>query len=119
MNGISAYKANSVETQSRGRIIVLLYEGAIKFLKHAITEIEAGNWAGKGEYINKALAIINELNACLDMDAGGEVAMNLRRLYVFLNGHLSQANIQRDQQRIREAIGILEELHEGWVVIAE
>ncbi len=119
MNGISAYKENSVETHARGRSIGLRYEGAIKFLKLATTELEARNWAKKGEYINKTLDIITELNACLDMEAGGEVAMNLRRLYVFLNGHLSNANIQRDSRKIQEAIGILEELHEGWVAIAE
>ena len=119
MDGIGAYKDNTVTTQSRGRIIVLLYEGAIKFCKHAIAEIEKKDWAKKGEYINKAIDVINELNACLDTEAGGEIAKNLRGLYVFMTRHLGQANLRRDPQRIREVIGILEELLEGWAAIAE
>jgi flagellar protein FliS len=119
MDGISAYKENTVSTQSRGRLILLLYEGAIKFLKHAIAEIERQDWLKKGEYINKALDIINELNACLDMDGGGEVAMNLRKLYLFMIQQLAEANLHRDPHKIREVIGILEELHEGWATITE
>ena len=118
MEGIAAYKENKITTQSRGRIVVLLYEGAVKFLKQALAEIEAKNWLQKGQYINKALDIIDELNASLDMEAGGEVATNLRKLYVFLIRHLGQANIDRDAQKVKEAIGILEELLQGWAAIA-
>jgi flagellar protein FliS len=114
MDGISAYKHNAISTQSRGRLIVLLYEGAVKFLKQAIAEIEAGRWTEKGQYINKALAIISELDACLDIEAGGEVAMNLRKLYQFMYRHLAEANLERDPERIREVIAVLDELNEGW-----
>ena len=89
MNGIGAYQDNAITTQSRGRLIVLLYEGAIKFLKLAIKEIEVKNYQGKGKYINKAQDIIHELNAVLDMEAGGEIATNLRKLYIYMNEHLS------------------------------
>ena len=117
MDGIAAYKNHAISTQSRGRLIVLLYEGAIKFLRQAIAQIEAENWPEKGQYINKALAIVAELDACLDAEAGGEVAANLRRLYQFLYRHLSEANLERDPERIREAITLLEELNEGWKAV--
>lgn len=117
MNGITTYRENAVATQSRGRLVVLLYEGAVKFLRLAIQQIERQDWAGKGMYINKALAIIDELDACLDMDKGGEIALNLRKLYDFLRRHLGEANLRRDPQRIREAVKILEELNEGWKAI--
>jgi flagellar secretion chaperone FliS len=118
MNGIGAYQENAVTTQSRGRLIVLLYEGAIKFLKLAIIELQAGNNQGKGKYIIKAQDIINELNAVLDMEAGGEIASNLRKLYLFMNQRLSEANIKRDPQMIREVISLMEELNQSWKAIS-
>ncbi len=118
MNGIASYQENSVTTQSKGRLIVLLYEGAIKFMKLAIKELEAGNYEAKGQYINRAREIINELNAVLDMQAGGELSGNLRKLYMFMQQRLSDANIKRDPQIIREVITIMEELNHGWKAIS-
>ncbi len=117
MNGIAAYQEAAVGTQSKGRLIVMLYDGAIKFLKLAIRELEAQNYAAKGQYINRAQDIINELNAVLDMEAGGEIAENLRKLYVFMGRRLSQANTQRDPQMIQEVITLLEELNLSWKAI--
>ena len=117
MDGISAYKDNAISTQSRGRLVVLLYEGAVKFLKQAIAEMEAAHWTEKGQYINRALAVIAELDACLDIEAGGEVAANLRKLYQFMYRHLAEANLQRDPERIREVIAMLAELNEGWKAV--
>jgi flagellar protein FliS len=117
-NGLEAYQNTSITTQSKGRLIVMLYEGAIKFCKLAVKEIEAQNWGEKGKYINKARDIIFELNAVLDMDAGGEIAMNLRRLYCFMDRRLSEANTKKDPERIREVIKLMEELNEGWKAIS-
>ena len=117
MKGIAAYQDNVVTTQSKGRLIVLLYDGAIKFMKLAIKELEAENYEAKGQYINKAQDIINELNAVLDMNAGGEIATNLRKLYCFMNSPLSEANIKRDPKMIREVIELMEELNQSWNAI--
>ena len=119
MNGVSAYQEASITTESKGRLIVMLYEGAIKFLKLAISELEAKNYEAKGLYINRAQDIINELNTVLDMEAGGEIAVNLRQLYLFMNRHLSQASIKCDPQMIREVIALLEELNKGWRAITD
>jgi flagellar protein FliS len=118
MNGFAAYQDTAVTTQSKGRLIVLLYDGAIKFMKLAIKELEARNYAEKGRYINRAQDIINELNAILDMDAGGEIAQNLRSLYLFMSRRLTEANTNRDPQMIREVIGLMEELNQSWKAIA-
>ncbi|MBL7185323.1 MAG: flagellar export chaperone FliS [Phycisphaerae bacterium] len=119
MNGIRAYQDTAVTTQSKGRLIVMLYEGAVRFLKLAIKEAEAKNYEAKGNYISKALDIITELNAVLDMNAGGEVAGNLRKLYFFMNERLSQANSKNDPEMIRQVIALLEELNQGWKAIAD
>lgn len=118
MNGVDIYKEHTVSTQSKGRLIVMLYEGAIKFMKLAIKELDAGNFAGKGKYINKTLDIITELNAVLDIDSGGEVAMNLRNLYQYMIKRLNEANIQKDPNMIRDVIKLMEELNESWKAVA-
>ena len=121
MDGITAYKENTITTQSRGHLIVMLYEGAVKFLNQAIEQIDAadgGNIAERAEYITKAANIINELNAILDVEAGGNIATDLRRLYQFMIRHLLQANISNDTRMIREVIDLLEDLNEGWKAIS-
>lgn len=117
MKGIKAYQDAAVTTQSKGRLIVLLYDGAIKFMKLAIKELEAQNHEAKGRYISRAQDIINELNAVLDLDAGGEMAANLRKLYCFMNRRLSEANTKRDPQIIREVITLMEELNQSWKAV--
>ena len=117
----NAYARIGLETgvaaASPQRLVVMLYDGAIKFLKLAIQELEAKNYAAKGQYINRAQDIINELNAVLDLQAGGEIAENLRKLYLFMGRRLSQANTKRDPQMIQEVIGLLEELNQSWKAI--
>jgi flagellar protein FliS len=117
MSGITTYQDNAVTTQSKGRLIVMLYDGAIRFSRLAIKEIENNNYEAKGRYINKAIDILNELNVVLDMDAGGEIAGNLRKLYVFMINRLSQANVQNDTQLIRDVIKLMEELNSSWKAI--
>jgi flagellar protein FliS len=87
-------------------------------MKLAIEELEAGDYEAKGRYINKAQNIINELNAILDMEKGGEIALNLRKLYLFMNNHLSQANSKRSPDMIKQVIKMIEELNESWKAIA-
>jgi len=117
MSRLAAYQDNTVSTQNKGRLIVLLYDGAIKFMKLAIRELEAGNQEAKGQYINRAADIITELNAILDMEQGGEIAANLRKLYTFMNDRLTQANIKQDPNMVRDVIKLMEELNQGWRVI--
>ena len=117
MKGLDVYKEAAVTTQNKGRLIVMLYDGAIKFLRQAIQNIDAEDYAAKGRNIQKAQDIILELNTVLDMETGGEVAKNLRSLYNFMSRHLTQANIKCDTQMLREVLSILEELNQGWRAI--
>ena len=117
MKGLAAYQETTIATENKGRLIVMLYDGAIKFLKLAIKEMEARNFEEKGRYINKAQDIINELNTVLDMEAGGEIAVNLRKLYFFITRHLAKANSQNNPQLVQEVISLLEELNNGWKAI--
>jgi flagellar protein FliS len=119
MGAIEAYKKNSITTQSRGGLIVLLYDGAIKALRQAIAAIEDGDLATKGKCIGKATDIIIELSSVLDMKAGGEIATDLRRLYDFMIDHVTQAHLKNDPQMIAEVIALLDNINQGWKAIAD
>ncbi len=119
MSLLSAYKENSITSQNKERLVVMLYDGAIKFLNMAKKAIEEKNFAEKNTYLAKAQDIIDELNTVLDMESGGEIAKNLRNLYLFMNRHLSQANMQCDIQKIDEVIKLLEEINQSWKKIAQ
>jgi flagellar protein FliS len=117
MDQVSVYKETSVTTQNKGRLVVMLYDGAIKFMKLAIEKIEVGDVEGKSHCINKAVDIVNELNAVLNTQEGGEIAANLRKLYLFMSNRLAEADVKRDTQRIRDVISLMEELNQGWKAI--
>ena len=117
MDGIATYQDNTISMQRNSRIIVMLYDSAIKFMKLAIMEMEKKNYEAKERYINKAVDIIDELNVSLDMDSGGEIASNLRRRYIFMSNHLSEANLKCDPQMVRDVIKLTEELNKIWKTI--
>ena len=118
MDGIATYQDNAVSTQSNGRLVAMLYNSAIKFMILAIMEMEKKNDKAKGRYINKALDIIDELNAALDMDAGGAIANNLRKRYILMSNRLSRANIKSDPQMVCDVIKLMEELNKIWIVFS-
>jgi flagellar secretion chaperone FliS len=117
MNGFRAYQETAISTQNRGRLIVMLYDGAIKFLRQAIQDLGKNDFAAKGNHITRAQDILFELNTVLDMEKGGQIAENLRTLYNFMQRHLSEANTQKDSQMIQEVIEMLEELNQSWRTI--
>ena len=114
MQHADSYRETAIATQNGGQLVLMLYDGAIKFLRLAVTELEKGNFVGKGQYISKAQAIITELNTVLDMESGGEISRNLRSLYMFMLRHLTRANIDRDGKALLDVIAELETLNEGW-----
>jgi flagellar protein FliS len=118
MNGFNTYQETAVMTQGRGRLVVMLYDGAIRFLRQAILDIHRNDFASKGKHIAKAQDIIFELSTVLDMEKGGEISKNLRSLYNFMHKHLSQANLKKDTAMIQEVISLLDELNQGWRVVA-
>ncbi|MBT3182884.1 MAG: flagellar export chaperone FliS [Nitrospina sp.] len=108
------YRKNEISTSSQGRLILMMYEGAIKFTTMALQSIEKGDIAGQGKYINKTHDIINELSLALDLKKGGEVAGRLESLYQFILSQLTLANIKSDQQALKTVINILGPLSEAW-----
>jgi flagellar protein FliS len=107
------YQRIDVSTAEPLRIIILLYEGAIKNLNQAARLFPTEPTAASKK-LNRTLDIINYLRNSLDFEKGEEVAFNLGRLYDYMRDVLAQANINKDTAKIEEVIGLLQTLLEGW-----
>jgi len=117
--GTGQYRQTQVTTVDKGRLIVLLYEGAIKFLREAVHAQEEGNIPAKANFINRALDIIGELSQSLNMQDGGDIAANLKRIYQFWTDHLLKAKIARDTKGIEDVIEMMASLVEAWQVVCK
>ena len=114
-NPYQKYKSTSIKSASREKLLLMMYEGAIKFVKKAIIACENNDIAERGYNIGKAYDVILELANTLDHNVGGEIASNLEQLYMFMTDQLTQANIKGDPEHLREVLKLLEILHDGWV----
>ena len=108
------YRHNEVATSSQGKLIIMMYEGALKFVTLAIEGIDAKDLSKKGTYINKTHDIINELSCALDMKKGGDVAHKLESLYQFILHQLTLANIKSDPKALKSIVKVLTPLMEAW-----
>ena len=113
----NVYLQTKVTTTNQGDIVVMLYDGAIKFLNQAIEYLAANDMAKKGLAISKALDVINELDSALNMEKGGKLSENLHSLYLFCSNHLVMANLKKDPERIRHVIKILGGLRSAYAEI--
>jgi flagellar protein FliS len=109
----NAYRENSILTASPEQLVVMLYDGAGRFLRQAEGAMLDGSWMQASEKLSRAEAIIDELLATLDMDAG-EVADRLQSIYVFCKTRLIEARIERDAARVDQVARLLGELREAW-----
>ncbi len=120
----NAYQKTNINTASQGRLVVLLYEGAIKQLTSAISliidenKLKPGDIETFGQHIQKAQSIITELQVSLDMEKGGEIAKNLMALYTFFNQELMSATISHDKAKIESILQMLKDLADSWRKIA-
>lgn len=115
--GTAAYLQTKVTTTSQGDIVVILFDGALKFLTQAKEMLAQNDMAGKGQAISKTLDIINELDSTLNMEKGGDIAVNLHGLYTFCTNHLVKANLKKDVKMIDEVVAILTGLRTAWAEI--
>ncbi len=112
--GANQYRQMAVTTASRGQLLLMLYEGAIKNIRTAQTCLDAKNIAGKGVAIGKAHDIINELINTLDFSIGGQIAIDLERLYNYMIDQLVLANCECTKEPLIVVQRLLETLLEGW-----
>lgn len=118
-NPYSQYQKTQVTTASKEKILLMLYEGAIRFTKHATAALKQGKIADKGKYISKSTAILSELMATLDFKTGGQLAVDLENLYVFMIDKLIEGNIKNDPECLEQVEKLLLTLYEAWKDVVE
>jgi len=109
-----AYKKAAVSTVDQRKLIVMLYDGAIKFLTIAVDKLGKGDTYEAHRNLIRGKSIIAELLASLNIEGGGEIARNLQRLYTYMFNELIEANLNGDAERVGLVIGLLKELRAGW-----
>ena len=117
--GIQAYAQVGVETAvlsaNPHQLVVLLFDGALSAMKKAAILLNAGDIAGKGLALSKAINIIsNGLRSGLNHEVGGELVANLDNLYEYMTRRLLQANLHNDGEAIAEVEALLQNIAEAW-----
>ena len=113
-----AYTESSVLTASPERLVVMLYDGAIRFLNQSAAAMREGSKDRARDRMRRAEAIIDELNLSLEMKHG-EIPRSLREIYIFCKRSLHTANVGVEPTRIEAVARLLASLRESWDEIAQ
>ena len=115
----NAYKKASVNTLDQNKLIIMLYDGAIKNASFAVQYMESGEIEKVHDSLIKTKNIVTELLATLNMEHGGEIAKNLKSLYSYMFSLLIEANMEKKSEPVLTVIDLLKELRGAWVQIRE
>jgi len=117
-NPLNIYRKTATTTASPGELVLMLFDGALRFMTAAEIGFQEENFARRNEMIHnnllRAQAIITELQATLNMEVGGEFSENLYRLYDFMQNQLSQANREKNLDKIKVVVGFVQDIREAW-----
>ncbi len=108
------YREEQVSGLSQKELILMLYDGAIKFTAEAKGAIGEKDFIRSYKSIVKARDVVTELLCILNVEQGGEVAFNLQRLYVYVIGRLTEANFTHEIPLLDNVITVLQNLRSGW-----
>tara|TARA_B100001123_G_scaffold321328_1_gene360363 strand:- start:204 stop:644 length:441 start_codon:yes stop_codon:yes gene_type:complete len=113
-----SYKAQSIETASPGKLVLMLFDGALRFMDAAKKGFEEEDFTKRNEDVNnnliRAQNIVMELQGSLDMSVKGDLPGTLYRLYDFVVYQLQQSNLKKDAEPIDHAYKTISELREAW-----
>ncbi len=110
----AAYRKTQVETASPEALILMLYDGALRFMGQAEIAFEEKNIEQISNMLLRVQAIFAELMSALDKEKGGEIAVNLERLYVFFLEKLGEANVKKDIKPMLEIKPLVQNLRNTW-----
>jgi flagellar protein FliS len=113
----NVYRESAVLTATPEQLVVMLYDGANRFLTQSAVAMRETRPALAGEKLRRAEAIIDELLATLDMSVG-QIAEQLQALYLFFKEHLSAARLEQSADKVEEVARLMRELRSAWVSIA-
>ncbi|MCM1988108.1 flagellar export chaperone FliS [Oceanirhabdus seepicola] len=113
-NAANAYKTNSVNYASKEQLLLMLIDGAVKFVKKAHNDILEKRVQEAHINLTKTQNIFYELMATLDMNAAGEWGKNLYNIYEFITRRLGEANMKKDAKILEEIIPLIEDIRNTW-----
>lgn len=119
-NQLNAYRETNIKTAGQGRLIMMMYDGAINHLRKAADIMPDGHkkFDSLNAEIVKAQDIITELMVSLDFEKGEDIAQSLFSLYMYFNNQLMQANMQKDSEALDTVLTMMIELRSAWGEIA-
>ena len=115
----AAYRQQSILTATPGQLVVMLYDGCLRFLHQAAYAMREDAPRDADARLRRAEAIIDELLTTLDHKRGGEIASRLQGIYVFCRRHLLEARRANDADMVDKVAELLGELREAWAEIAD
>lgn len=116
--GLAAYRNIEVQSRTPLELVVMLYDGALRFLSAGRTAIERKDVRARQEAFNRLLAIISELQNTLNIEGGGPVATSLDELYSFMTRRILDSAMQNSTAPLDEVQRVIETLRDGWQQIA-
>ena len=113
-----AYQRVDAQSRSPLELVVMLYDGAIRFLGDARDAHARNDHQARATGVSKALAIVGELQSTLNLEDGSTLALELDRLYDYMFGRLLEVNTKRDLSGLAEVQRLLVTVREGWVQVS-
>lgn len=119
VTGVNPYRASQAETAGPEERVVMLYDGARRFVDQAGAALEAKDYAAVSLYVGKAQRILEELMVTLNFDVGGQIAKNLYQLYEFWSWWLGQGLLKKEGKQFRDVSAALSDMREAWAEAAK
>jgi flagellar protein FliS len=120
MDPLRSYKETQIKTAAQGKLILMLYDGAIRFIDLALEGLSSQHrkYDAVSANLVRSQDIIGELMVSLDFERGGEIAKNLFSLYMYMSRRVLDGNIRKDTAPLEEVKRLLVELREAWADVA-
>lgn len=122
-NPWKSYRQIATQTAPPGQLILMLFDGALHSMERALSGFEQAEPRMRNQTIHnnlrRAVDIIRQLNSSLNLEAGGELAQTLRRLYHYFDSRLTESNLKKQREGIDEVIGHLSGIRDAWATMLE
>ena len=122
-NPWNSYRQIATQTAPPGQLILMLFDGALNSMQRALQGFDQAAPGSRNEIIHnnlrRAIDIIRHLNGSLNLEAGGELAQTLRRLYHYFDTRLTESNLRKRREGIDEVIGQLSGIRDAWATMLD
>lgn len=118
-NPYAKYKQTEMETSTPDKLLIMLFEGGIRFLTRAQSALQNKDYELANKWLLKIQDILSELMITLDMEQGGEIAVNLYELYDFYRNEVIEANLKKDPVRLEPVLEFFHLFRDTWVEVSK